>query len=85
MRVGVALFGVGMLAVLVVFFLFATGLRDLPVWLSGAAGILTPLGLGLGLLSLIREIRDRKTSPATTSDATSDAEPDQTPKDETTR
>ena len=67
MRLGVALFAVGMLAVLAVFFMFATGLRNLPVWLSAAAGILTPLGLGLGLLSLIRENRAPKTASASVS------------------
>ncbi|MDT7729587.1 MAG: hypothetical protein QOI21_6163 [Actinomycetota bacterium] len=57
MRVGVSLFGLGMLAVVAVFVMFAAGLDDLPVWLSAAAGVITPLGLGLGLIALVREAR----------------------------
>ncbi|MGC7098022.1 hypothetical protein ACPZ19_25410 [Amycolatopsis lurida] len=57
MRAGIGLFAVGMLAVLAVFVLFAAGLEDLPVWLSAVAGLVTPLGLGLGLWALIREHR----------------------------
>lgn len=57
MRVGIVLFAIGMVAVLAVFVLFAAGLRDLPVWLSAGAGVLTPLGLALGLIELVREAR----------------------------
>ncbi|TVT55676.1 hypothetical protein FNH05_09435 [Amycolatopsis rhizosphaerae] len=57
MRVGIGVFALGVLAVLVVFVLFAAGLHDLPVWLSAAAGVLTPLGIALGLIALIREHR----------------------------
>ncbi|MBB3050336.1 hypothetical protein FHS23_001331 [Prauserella isguenensis] len=55
MRLGIGLFAIGMLAVIVVFVLFAAGMEDLPVWLSVAAGVITPLGLGLGLIALVRE------------------------------
>jgi hypothetical protein len=57
MRVGVGLFAVGMAAVVAVFIMFAAGLADLPIWLSAAAGVITPLGLGLGLIALVREAR----------------------------
>jgi hypothetical protein len=57
MRLGVSLFAVGMVAVLAVFIMFASGLRNLPVWLSAAAGVVTPLGLLLGLIALVREAR----------------------------
>jgi hypothetical protein len=57
MRVGVSLFALGMLAVVAVFAMFAAGLDDLPVWLSAGAGVVTPLGLGLGLIALVREAR----------------------------
>jgi len=60
MRIGVGLFGIGMLAVLTVFIMFAAGLENLPVWLSAAAGIITPLGLLLGLIALVREARAKK-------------------------
>ncbi|WP_030534101.1 hypothetical protein [Prauserella rugosa] len=55
MRLGIGLFALGMLAVLAVFVLFAAGMEDLPVWLSVAAGVITPLGLALGLFALVRE------------------------------
>ncbi|RSD20284.1 hypothetical protein EIY87_13195 [Amycolatopsis eburnea] len=57
MRVGIGLFGIGMLAVLAVFIMFAAGLENLPIWLSVAAGVVTPLGLLLGLIALVREAR----------------------------
>jgi hypothetical protein len=57
MRLGVSLFAVGMVAVLAVFIMFASGLQNLPVWLSAAAGVITPLGLLLGLIALVREAR----------------------------
>ncbi|GAA4537193.1 hypothetical protein GCM10023192_36880 [Amycolatopsis samaneae] len=59
MRIGIGLFGLGMLAVLAVFVLFAAGLENLPVWLSVAAGVITPLGLLLGLIALVREARSK--------------------------
>jgi len=60
MRLGIGLFALGMLAVLTVFIMFAAGLENLPVWLSAAAGIITPLGLLLGLIALVREARAKK-------------------------
>lgn len=57
MRVGIGLFALGMVAVFAVFILFAAGFSDLPVWLSAFAGVVTPLGLALGLISLVREHR----------------------------
>ncbi|GAA3555097.1 hypothetical protein GCM10022222_43420 [Amycolatopsis ultiminotia] len=61
MRIGIGLFGIGMAAVLAVFVLFAAGLENLPVWLSAVAGVITPLGLLLGLIALVREARSAKT------------------------
>ncbi|GAA1019041.1 MULTISPECIES: hypothetical protein [Amycolatopsis] len=60
MRLGIGLFAIGMLAVATVFVLFAAGLENLPVWLSAAAGVITPLGLLLGLIALIQEARAGK-------------------------
>ncbi|WP_033295367.1 hypothetical protein [Amycolatopsis jejuensis] len=60
MRIGIGLFAIGMLAVAAVFVMFAAGLENLPVWLSAAAGVITPLGLLLGLIALIQEARAGK-------------------------
>ncbi|WP_409184748.1 hypothetical protein F9C11_10945 [Amycolatopsis sp. VS8301801F10] len=60
MRLGIGLFAIGMLAVATVFVMFAVGLENLPVWLSAAAGVITPLGLLLGLIALIQEARAGK-------------------------
>lgn len=57
MRLGVVLFAIGMLAVVTVFVLFALGMENLPVWLSVAAGVITPLGLAIGLIGLVKEAR----------------------------
>lgn len=59
MRIGIGLFALGVLAIVVVFVLFASGLSDLPLWLSLAAGVATPLGLLLGLAALVREARGK--------------------------
>lgn len=59
MRIGIGLFAVGVLAIVAVFVLFASGLSDLPLWLSLAAGVATPLGLLLGLAALVREARGK--------------------------
>lgn len=60
MRIGIGLFAIGLLAVLAVFIMFAAGLENLPVWLSAIAGVVTPLGLLLGLIALVREARAGK-------------------------
>lgn len=57
MRLGIGVFAIGVLAVITVFVMFAAGLRDLPVWLSVAAGVATPLGIVLGFIALVREHR----------------------------
>ena len=46
---------------LTVFIMFAAGLENLPIWLSVAAGVVTPLGLLLGLIALVIEARAKKT------------------------
>lgn len=57
MRLSIALFTIGMVATVAVFVLFAAGFSDLPLWLSAVAGVVTPLGLALGLAALVREHR----------------------------
>ncbi|MDR7301512.1 hypothetical protein [Haloactinomyces albus] len=52
----VTMFGIGLLAVLVIFGLFAAGYRNLPVWLNLAA-MLAPLGLAVGLVAAIGQVR----------------------------
>jgi hypothetical protein len=55
-RIGVVLFGIGLLSVAVVMVLFATGSHDLPLWLNLGA-MLAPIGFGLGLLGVFLEAR----------------------------
>lgn len=54
--VGMVLFGIGLLAIVAVLVLFASGGRDLPVWLNVTA-MLAPAGLGVGLIGVLREVR----------------------------
>ncbi|CAM3783539.1 hypothetical protein KIPE111705_24805 [Kibdelosporangium persicum] len=49
----VAMFVVGLIAIIAVFVLYATGQTNLSVWLYVAA-MLLPIGLGLGILSVVR-------------------------------
>lgn len=55
-RVGVGCFALGLIAVVVVFGLFASGAHDLPLWLNLAA-MLAPVGFGLALVGLFRQAR----------------------------
>ena len=56
----VGLFAVGVLAIVAVFVLFATGHSDLPVWLNVAATYLPAIGLGLGIFAVVRKARQKK-------------------------
>jgi hypothetical protein len=53
------LFAVGLLAVLVIMVLFATGAHDLPLWLNLVA-MLAPVGFGLALIGLFVEARSSR-------------------------
>lgn len=50
------LFALGLLAILTDLVLFATGSRNLPVWLNVAC-MLAPVGLGVGLIGVVKEAR----------------------------
>jgi len=67
-RVGVLVFAVGLVAVGVIFALFAGGAHDLPLWLNLGA-MLAPVGFGLALIGLFRQARrpgrGRTAMPAT--------------------
>jgi uncharacterized membrane protein YhdT len=60
MPLALGLFALGLVAIVAVFVLFAAGESDLPTWLNVAACLLTPVGLGLGVLSAVRNSRTRK-------------------------
>ena len=53
----VVIFAIGLIALAVVFVSYATGHRDLPLWLNMSAGVLVPLGLALALVGMFREAR----------------------------
>jgi len=62
------LFVIGLLAVAVIFVLFATGSTELPLWLNLIA-MLAPVGFGVGLLGVYSEARAaRKAAKARRSD-----------------
>jgi uncharacterized membrane protein YhdT len=56
----IGLFAVGVLAIVAVFVLFATGHSDLPLWLNVAATYLPAIGLALGIVAVIRKARRKK-------------------------
>lgn len=47
------MFAIGLLAIIAVFVLYAAGTTDPSVWLYVAA-MLLPIGLGLGIFSVVR-------------------------------
>ena len=55
-RIGFVVFGIGLLGVVVIMVLFATGSHDLPLWLNLVA-MLAPVGFGIGLVGVYRESR----------------------------
>lgn len=55
-RVGVSVFALGLVAIAVIFGMFAAGAHDLPLWLNLGA-MLAPVGFGLALLGLFRQAR----------------------------
>ncbi|PRY46417.1 hypothetical protein [Umezawaea tangerina] len=60
MPLALGLFALGLVAIVVVFALFAAGRSNLPIWLNLAAWLLTPVGLGLGVVSAVRSSRARR-------------------------
>ena len=56
-----AVFPIGLIAIFADMILFASGSRNLPLWLNLTA-MLAPVGLGLGLLGVLLE--NRRSSPA---------------------
>ncbi|ANZ36603.1 hypothetical protein BBK82_11535 [Lentzea guizhouensis] len=57
MPLAIGLFAVGVLAIIAVFALFIAGKSDLPVWLNVAATYLPAIGLGLGIIAVVRKSR----------------------------
>lgn len=55
-RAGVICFALGLVAVVVIFGMFAAGAHDLPLWLNVGA-MLAPVGFGLALVGLFRQAR----------------------------
>ncbi|MET9232279.1 hypothetical protein [Lentzea sp. NPDC003310] len=60
MPLAIGLFAVGVLAIIAVFALFVAGYSDLPVWLNVAATYLPAVGLGLGIIAVIRKSRQKR-------------------------
>jgi uncharacterized membrane protein YhdT len=54
--VSIGMFGCGLLAVVAVFVLYATGHRDLPLWLN-VATLLAPVGFCVGVVTVIINAR----------------------------
>jgi len=53
------LFALGVVAIAVIMVLFASGSKDLPLWLNLSA-MLAPVGLGVGLLGVFLEARSKE-------------------------
>lgn len=62
-KIGMLVFAVGLFAIGVIMVLFASGARDLPVWLNLLA-VLAPVGLGTGFAGVFLEARRRRRPPA---------------------
>ncbi|MER7015556.1 hypothetical protein ABT324_29330 [Saccharopolyspora sp. NPDC000359] len=56
--VSVAMFALGLVAIIAIFTLFAVGYQDLPVWLN-LATLLCPVGLVVGVIATVLRNRRR--------------------------
>ncbi|GAB3282984.1 hypothetical protein [Parasphingorhabdus pacifica] len=56
--VSIVLFGMGLLATVAIFALYAAGYENLPVWLN-VSTMLAPLGLIVGVVTLVVTARKR--------------------------
>jgi ABC-type multidrug transport system permease subunit len=56
--IAMAMFGIGLLAIILIFGLFATGHQDLPAWISVVA-LLCPAGLIFGVIATVVRARRR--------------------------
>ncbi len=63
-KVGMVLFVIGLVAIAADLVLFATGSRNLPVWLNVTC-MLAPVGLGVALVGVAREARHTGRARAT--------------------
>lgn len=61
-RIGAVVFGIGVLCILAAVVPLFFGAHDLPTALNVGAGVLPPLGLGLGLWALVRNARAARRS-----------------------
>ncbi len=59
-KVGVVIFGVGLLCVVAAVVPLFFGVHNLPTALNLAAGLLAPLGLGIALWALVRQARQQR-------------------------
>jgi hypothetical protein len=55
-RIGMALFAIGVLAIVVIMVMFASGSHDLPLWLNLTA-MLAPLGFAVGMAGVAVDAR----------------------------
>ena len=55
-KIGMIMFAIGVLAIATDLVLFASGSRNLPVWLNLIC-MLAPVGLGVGLVGVVKEAR----------------------------
>jgi hypothetical protein len=59
MTLSMVVFAIGLVALAVIFSLYASGARDLPLWLNVPGVLLTPVGLALGLVAVFLQYRRR--------------------------
>ena len=52
MPLSMVVFALGLVALAAIFALYASGARDLPLWLNLCGGLLTPIGLAMGLVAV---------------------------------
>jgi uncharacterized membrane protein len=59
MPLSMVVFALGLIALAVIFALYASGVRDLPLWLNVVGVVLTPIGFAMGMFAVFLQNKKR--------------------------
>lgn len=59
MPLSMVVFALGLIALAVIFALYASGVRDLPLWLNVVGVVLTPIGFAMGMVAVFLQNKKR--------------------------
>ncbi|MBA8931042.1 ABC-type multidrug transport system permease subunit [Kutzneria viridogrisea] len=60
MPLSMVVFAIGLVALAVIFGMYASGVRDLPLWLNLVGVLLSPIGFAMGMVAVFLQNRSRE-------------------------